>query len=89
MKVKFSGTLLRFVDFRREVTIEEAASPHAALQQLGTQFPKLKPVLFTPDGDVRRVHRVFVSGEQVLGDEFNQPISASDDLEILTAIAGG
>ena len=89
MKVKFSGTLLRFVDFRREVTIEDAASPFAALEKLGAQFPKLKPVLFTPEGEVRRVHRVFVSGEQVLGDEFNREISSSDDLEILTAIAGG
>ncbi|MEO7730739.1 MAG: MoaD/ThiS family protein [Kofleriaceae bacterium] len=91
MKVVFSGTLLRFVNYSKEVDLE-AANLHECIGQLSTQFPSLKPVLLTGDGRVRDTHQLFLNGEQLASQERTNaelPLQGNDTLLILTAIAGG
>jgi hypothetical protein len=92
MKVVFSGTLLRFVDYSKEVDVE-AADLHDCIGQLGTRFPSLKPVLLNGDGHVRETHQLFLNGEQLARQEKTNavglPLHGNDTLLILTAIAGG
>ena len=92
MKVIFSGTLLRFVDYSKEVDLE-AANLHDCIGQLGIRFPSLKPVLLNGDGRVRDTHQLFLNGEQLARPERTSevgfPLKGDDTLLILTAIAGG
>ena len=92
MKVIFSGTLLRFVNYAKEVELE-ANNLYECIGQLGQQFPSLKPVLLNGDGRVRDTHQLFLNGEQLdrsatrAASELQ--FQGSDTLLILTAIAGG
>jgi hypothetical protein len=92
MKVVFSGTLLRFVNYTKEVDLD-AENLHECIGQLGAQFPGLKAVLLNGDGRVRETHQLFLNGEQVAGADTSNAaglhLEGSDTLLILTAIAGG
>lgn len=87
MDVHFSGLLLRFTDYERTVTVE-APTLGAALDALRLRFPRLEPVLWDSNGDLRQVHRLIVNGE-VVTPEAGRPLTATDRLEFLTAVAGG
>jgi len=92
MKVVFSGTLLRFVNYAKEVDLD-AETLHECIDQLGTQFPSLAPVLLNGDGRVRDTHQLFLNGEQVASSDTRNAagvrLQGGDTLLILTAIAGG
>lgn len=88
MKVRFAGVLVRFVDYQKQVEVE-APTVRAALDELMQRYPKLKRVLLTDTGDVRSTHKVFVNGKQVSGSDLNAEVGAGDQVEIVTAIAGG
>jgi hypothetical protein len=92
MKVVFSGTLLRFVNYMKEVEFD-VANLGECIDQLGTRFSSLKPVLLNADGHVRSTHQLFLNGEQVdsatIKNAAGCGINGGDTLLILTAIAGG
>ncbi len=92
MKVVFSGPLLRFVNYVKEVELD-AGNLHECIGQLGAQFPSLRPVLLNGDGHVRNTHQMFLNGEQVDSAVTDNAVDCcfkgSDTLLILTAIAGG
>jgi len=46
-------------------------------------------VLLDGDGRFRQIHRMFVNGDQVMVTELGAPRSAGDEVQIVTAIAGG
>jgi sulfur-carrier protein len=88
MKFRFSGTLMRFVEFEREQ--EFAAKTIAgAIDALIAKHPQLRSVLFSASGTLRQTHRLFLNGEQIMADELEREITDTDVVEILTAIAGG
>jgi sulfur-carrier protein len=88
MNVSFSGTLLRFVNFQKNVNLE-AHSVNEALSALIDRFPQVKAVLYDAEGKVRQVHQIFVNGQQFGPEEFGKPLTSTDRLDVLTAIAGG
>lgn len=88
MTFRFSGVLLRFVNFQKEIPIE-AATVGDGLELLVTKEPALKPVLFDDGGAVRATHRMFLNGEQLTSEQERTPVGPTDTVEILTAIAGG
>jgi molybdopterin converting factor small subunit len=92
MKVVFSGTLLRFVDYMKEVELD-AANLGECIDQLGARFSSLRPVLLNGDGHVRSTHQLFLNGEQVdsavVRNAAECGVNRGDTLLILTAIAGG
>ena len=92
MKVVFSGTLLRFVNYMKEVELD-VANLHECIDQLGARFSSLGPVLLNGDGHVRSTHQLFLNGEQVDSAVVRNAgacgLNSGDTLLILTAIAGG
>ncbi len=90
MKVKISGALLRFADYKKDHDVK-GKTISACLVEMSDAYPELKPVLFDGEGNVRKVHQLFINGEQItaedgLDTEYNQD---DDCLEVLTAVAGG
>lgn len=88
MKFRFSGTLMRFVEFEREQQFA-ASTIAGAIEALIAKHPQLRSVLFSASGTLRQTHRLFLNGEQVMANELDRPIKDDDVVEILTAIAGG
>jgi hypothetical protein len=93
VKVVFSGALLRFADYSKEVNVP-AQTLTECIERLTTTLPTLRPVLLDGDGQVRLTHQLFLNGDQVPRDqrEAGGPevtVSDRDTLFILTAIAGG
>lgn len=95
MKFVFSGTMLRFVDFAREVDIAEP-NLERALGALLDQRPGLRPVLLDAAGNLRRSHQMFLNGESMdpryysdAGARADLATGADDSVYFLTAIAGG
>lgn len=88
MIVVVSGNLRRYTAFEQEVQLE-ATSLRAALEALVARYPGLGPVLYDGDGKLRSVHRLFLNGEVLdVGDD-DRSLAPTDELGILTAIAGG
>ena len=88
MNVTFSGTLLRFINFQKNISLD-ANTVNEALSQVVSQHPKARPVLYDGDGKVRQVHQIFVNGTQYHVSDFDQTLNPSDQMDVLTAIAGG
>ena len=88
MKFVFSGTLLRFVDYQKEISVE-ASTVRNAVEGLVVSQPNLKNMLLDGEGKVRAAHRLFLNAEQLFAEDMDRPVSPSDCVEIVTAIAGG
>lgn len=92
MMFRFSGALLRFTDYQKEVAVD-APDVQGALDALCTQRPVLRQVLFDGEGHLRAAHRLFLNGEQIATAELRSGatprLGPDDQLEVLTAIAGG
>ena len=95
MKFVFSGTMLRFVDFSKEVDIAES-NLELALKSLLACKPQLKPVLLDREGNIRRSHQMFFNGESMGLHYYRNPqaredlvVGDEDTVYFLTAIAGG
>ena len=88
MRFRFSGTLLRFTDFQKEIDLQ-APTIGAALDHLVSRHERLKPVLFDNNQQLRGIHRVFLNGEQLLEVQPQHPLAEGDCLEFVTAVAGG
>jgi MoaD family protein len=60
------------------------------LHALIAQFPSLRDQLLTPDGDLNRFVNVYVNGRDVRYEqELATPVSATDTVVLLPAMAGG
>jgi molybdopterin synthase sulfur carrier subunit len=86
--VVVSGNLRRYTAFEQEVQVE-ASSLGAALDALVARYPELRPVLYDADGKLRSVHRLFLNGELLDVGYHDRALAPTDELGILTAIAGG
>jgi sulfur-carrier protein len=88
MIIRFSGPLLRHVDFRREIRVD-ARNLREALALLVKECPAVQPVLYDGRGQIRGVHRLFVGGEQLKVVDLEREIKADDCVDVVTSIAGG
>jgi molybdopterin synthase sulfur carrier subunit len=88
MRLRISGVLLRFTDYRSTITVD-APTVEAALTKLAAEHVPLRRVLFDRRGKVRATHRIFLNGEQLSTDELSHPAGASDEVDLITAISGG
>lgn len=88
MKIVVSGNLMRYTDYQKEIELS-ASTVRGALDVLVEQHPALKQVLIDANGGVRMVHRLHLNGEVLQADELDRSVAASDEVGILTALAGG
>lgn len=88
MNITFSGTLLRFVNFQKNLVIE-AETIEKALRIVSETYPKSGPVLYDANGSVKKVHQLFLNGKQIDHGELERFVTDEDRLDVLTAIAGG
>lgn len=88
MKISFSGTLLRFVNYQKTVEVD-AVSVNDGIKMVAEMFPQSGGVLYDADMNVKEVHQIFLNGKRLLRDQLNEEASPDDKVDIITAIAGG
>lgn len=88
MKILLSGNLRRYAAFENEIEVE-ASNVSTAVQRLVERFPELNRVLYDAEGKFRAVHRLYLNSEVLASGDTERLTVASDELGILTAIAGG
>jgi sulfur-carrier protein len=88
MKIILSGALLRFADYHRVVELD-ATTFADAITQLHTRFPRLRPVLLDHDGRMSSLHRIALNGRLGATPHSATPLAEDDEIEFVTAIAGG
>lgn len=88
MNIILSGNLRRFTDYEGEVQLE-AATVTEALGMLVTQFPDLKPVIYDSYGQPRSMHLLYLNGDMLDASDKDHELQATDELGIITSIAGG
>jgi sulfur-carrier protein len=87
MTFLFSGSLLRYVGYRRQI-VYEANTLDAALRVLFATYPELEGLLMNSDNTLKRTMRLALNNEVVHSD-LSRPLSTGDSVEIMTAISGG
>jgi molybdopterin synthase sulfur carrier subunit len=89
MKWILPGTMLRFVEYEKEIALE-AGDFAAAVVLLITRFPDLKNVLVDGTGRIRHMHALFLNDAMLpRGGVPDLPLAGNDVVQVLTAIAGG
>jgi molybdopterin synthase sulfur carrier subunit len=88
MMFRISGNLIRFASHQHEIQVD-AATLAEAIEKLVQSNPELAPVLLDANRTVRKVHRLFLNGEQIEREKLGQAVTQRDEVTILTAIAGG
>jgi molybdopterin converting factor small subunit len=87
MTFNFSGSLLRFVGYRRQLAYD-AVTLGNALDALFSDYPELRELLMDQDLAFRRTMRLAINSEVIRGD-ISRPLAPNDSVEIMTAISGG
>lgn len=88
MKFKFSGNLLRYVDYRREIDVDGKTLAEG-FDNIANKYPDFRRVILDSNNEIRLIHRFFVNGEQLEQDNFNCAVGPSDEVVVITPIAGG
>ena len=95
MKFVFSGALLRFADYTKEIDIS-APTLQRAIEELLEARPLLRTALLDGEKNLRLSHRMFLNGESVerhyytdRGAREELVLGPGDSVFFLTAIAGG
>ena len=88
MKFRFSGNLLRYVDFHREVDVE-GSTVEEGVNNLSQEFPKFGRIIYDSEGHIRMLHRLHLNGQLLNSDSYGQPVTSEDVIGVLTPIAGG
>lgn len=88
MKFRFSGNLLRYVDYRREIDVDGTTLAEG-FDNVAKEFPQFRRVILDSNGEVRMIHRFFINREQLEPGNFDCQIGPTDEVIVLTPIAGG
>ena len=91
MKIKLSGNLARFVNYKKELQLEGDGIQTVgdALHALVVSYPVLKDIIFDKDRNVKKGYLISLNGEKVDAAVKVSAGGEGDCLDIFTAIAGG
>ncbi|CAM5382715.1 MoaD/ThiS family protein [Pseudomonas fragi] len=91
MKIKLSGNLARFVNYKKELKLEGDGIQTVgdALHALVVNYPVLKDIIFDKNHSVKKGYLISLNGEKVDAAVKVSAGGEGDCLDIFTAIAGG
>ncbi|MEM7409739.1 MAG: MoaD/ThiS family protein [Myxococcota bacterium] len=67
----------------------EGATVGACLEALCAQYPDFRQQLYDGQGAIHKFVTLFVNGDEIERSALDRSVEASDEIEILAAIAGG
>ena len=88
MKFRFSGNLLRYVDFHQEVEVE-GVTVADGLRNVIEIYPEFGPVILDGNGEIRLLHRFCLNGVFLSLPELEEPVRLDDIVAVVSPITGG
>ena len=88
VKIKLHRSLAKLADGQAVVEVN-GNTVGQCLEQLATQFPRLKKRLFEKDGALSRILEVYVNGESIYPEELATAVKDGDELDTAVRISGG
>jgi molybdopterin converting factor small subunit len=88
MKFQFSGNLLRYLDYHREIEVE-GSTVTEGIGNLVESYPDFRRIIHNSEGDIRLIHRFFLNGALLDPSGVDDPVKSGDVVTVLTPIAGG
>ena len=88
MKFRFSGALLRYVNYRKEIELD-APTLGSAFEKLALECPLLASVMYDGRGNVQSAHRLFLGEEMIRDFDPQLALKNTDCIEVVTTSAGG
>ena len=88
MKIVSSGALLRFLDYQKEIDVE-VRTLGEGLTRLATQYPEIRRVLFDGQGRLQSFNKLYLNADRVTEQDLAREVGPNDELQIVTAVAGG
>lgn len=67
----------------------DADSVRSSIEAVEVMHPGFRELILDNDGNLRRFVRLFLNGEAIDREAVDSPVSASDHIQILAAVAGG
>lgn len=91
MKIKLSGNLARFVNYKKELALDMAGlqTVHDVLLKLVDLYPALKDIVFDREGRVKKGYLISLNGQRIDPNAHAVALVESDCVDVFTAIAGG
>lgn len=87
--IRIPGPLRKHTDGQAEVTVE-GQTVSGVLQALESRFPDIHDRLYDPAGELRPFINIYLNEADIRFDQgLATPVSDSDDLSIVPAVAGG
>ena len=69
--------------------VVESLTVRGAIEAVDRKHPGILPLVLDANGRLHRFVKLFVNGEPVDPKSFDQALAPADELEIVSAIAGG
>ena len=88
MKFEFSGNLLRYLNYQREIEVEGGTLVEG-VGNLVERYPDFRRVIQDSKGEIRLIHRFFLNGSQLEPGDVHCAVEPGDVVTVLTPIAGG
>lgn len=88
MMLVVCGPLRRLVGFQRGVRID-ASTVSQGLRSLCESYPDMERVLFDEAGHLRGIHMLALNNTMLDRSHLETPVGEDDEVELLTALAGG
>jgi molybdopterin converting factor small subunit len=88
MKFQFSGNLLRYLDYHREIEVE-GGTVTEGIGNLVELYPDFRRIIHNSEGDIRLIHRFFLNGSLLDPKHVHHAVKPDDVVTVLTPIAGG
>jgi sulfur-carrier protein len=69
--------------------VVESRTVRGCIEAVERKFPGILPLVVDANGNLHRFVKLFVNGEPVDAKRLDRAVEAGDELEIVSAIAGG
>ena len=82
IKLKIHSLLCEYTDGHEMLEVNGNTIGHC-LEQLVSQFPRIKEMLFSHDGKLLRSTQIYINDEEVYLEELAQPVKDGDTVIVL------
>jgi len=88
-KIHLHASLQRFAESYETLEIPGNCSLEALLNRLISEFPRLKPIIFSKNVDISPYIVIYINGQDARNRDGKELIAANAIVEIITSLVGG
>ncbi len=88
-KIHLHASLQRFAEGYETLEIPGNCSLEELLNRLISEFPRLRPIIFSKNVNISPYIVIYVNGKDARNRDAKEPIPANASVEMITSLVGG